>query len=100
MSDEHKCLHEERWGKVLTQLEIFTSKVCKHIEEGEKEGGFRDRLLKAEVDIKFANESLSTIKKSYWKACIVSGLIGGLIGKLTPDMMNLVYNSIFANILK
>ena len=62
---------------------------CKHVDEGEKTGGFRDRLIVVE-------QSISTIKKSYWKTCIVSGVIGGLLGKLSPDLFNFLLKLAFA----
>jgi hypothetical protein len=86
---KHNCMYEERWGKVLTQLENITDKVCTHIKEGEKEGGYRDRLLIAEKEI-------CVIKKGYWKACLVSGVIGGLLGKLSPDLLSFLFKAVFA----
>ena len=83
---EH-CKYEERWGRVLTQLEAFSEKFCKHIEEGEKDGGYRDRLLTAEHDI-------NALKKCYWKTAIVCGLIGGLIGQATPDLFILLIRAL------
>jgi len=68
---------------IQNDLKYIREKVCRHIEDGEKEGGWRDRLLLAE-------QQISTIKKGYWKACAVSGIIGGLIGKLTPDVLSFV----------
>jgi hypothetical protein len=95
---EHQCLYEERWGQMLTKMEMFTDKFCKHVEEGEKEGGYRDRLLLCEREAEIAKAAalaadkvakqvatdtkleISTIKKGYWKACIISGLVGGIVG--------------------
>jgi len=62
---------------------------CKHVDEGEKTGGFRDRLIVVE-------QSISTIKKRYWKACIVARVIGGLLGKLRKDIFNLLLKLAFA----
>jgi len=87
---EHDCLYEERWGRVLVQLESFGNKFCKHIEEGEKEGGYRDRLLLLE-------QAVSVLKKSYWKTAIVCGIIGGLLGKLSPEICNLLVKLAFAH---
>ena len=87
--DDHQCLYEERWGKILTNLENITTKICKHIEEGEKEGGFRDRLLLLE-------QTVCTLKKSYWKTALVCGIIGGLLGKVSPDIFNIFVKLAFA----
>ena len=78
---EHNCHYEERWGKVLTQLEYLSSKICSHIQQGEEKGGFRDRLIIMEQDI-------SALKKAEWTRVIVAGVIGGLIGNLSPDLVN------------
>ena len=81
---EHNCNYEERWGKVLAQLEYISTKVCSHIEEGEKpRTGFRDRLIVLEQEV-------SSLKKAEWGRVIVAGLIGGLIGNLTPDLINVI----------
>jgi len=100
MSD-HNCIYEERWGKVLTKLEMFTEVFCKHIEEGEAVGGYRDRLLVCEKEAEVARQvaldtkkEISVIKKGYWKACLVSGLIGGIIGGLLGKIAIQVYEFI------
>lgn len=77
---EHNCNYEERWGKVLTQLENMSSKICGHINEGDKQGGFRDRIIILEQEV-------SALKKAEWGRVITAGLIGGLIGNLSPDLI-------------
>lgn len=51
----------------------------RHIMEAEKTGGVRDRLGLAEASIRVLQGEISTIKQGYWKACIVSGALSGLI---------------------
>lgn len=64
------------------------NKICKHVDEGEKEGGFRDRLLLLE-------QSVAELKKAQWTRALVSGLIGGLVGgRLAPEVMNLIIKMI------
>jgi hypothetical protein len=58
-------------------------KITKHICEGEGPGGVRERLFKAEND-------LAQMKKNYWISCIVAGVIGGLIGHLTPQTFEML----------
>ena len=87
--DTEHCLYEERWGRVLNQLEHFSNKFCKHIDEGEEKGGFRDRLIILE-------QTICTLKKSYWKTALTCGIIGGLVGKLTPDIFNFLIKTVFA----
>lgn len=81
----HYCLYERRWGKLEAELAIFISRVTGHVDEGEKQGGFRDRLKDVEAASKGLADQISTIKKGYWKVGLSCGFIGALIGKLTPD---------------
>jgi len=74
---------------IKTDIAYIKENVCRHIKEGEKEGGFRDRLLIAEKEI-------AVIKQGYWKACLISGLFGGLLGKLSPDFFNWLVKTVFA----
>jgi len=78
---EHECNYEERWGKVLTQLENMSSKICGHIAEGEKPvTGYRDRIIILEQEV-------SALKKAEWTRVITAGLIGGLIGDISPELI-------------
>jgi hypothetical protein len=88
--------HEQLVTDIATikaDIKYIKESVCRHISEGEKEGGFRDRLLIAEKEI-------SVIKNGYWKACIVSGILGGLLGKLSPDFFNWMVKAVFAGGIK
>lgn len=89
---------------VVTSLAVLNAtftdvknRMSSHISDGEKEGGFRDRLVILEQkqkvlkdDVIHSEERLcneiSVIKKGYWKACIVSGIIGGMIGNTAPGV--------------
>ena len=82
----HSCMYEERWGKILNQLENITNKFYKHIEEGEKEGGHRDRIAWAEKDIKQLKCQVSEIRKGYWKAGLIGGVIGA-VGGQSPQIL-------------
>ena len=53
-----------------------------HIQEGEKAGGVRDRLLLLEQEV-------AALKKAMWARVIISGLIGGLIGSGSADAIGL-----------
>ena len=64
---------------IKNDLTYIKSKVCSHVEEGEKQGGFRDRLVIVEQDI-------SALKKAKWITAITAGLIGGLVSQLTPEV--------------
>ena len=57
--------------------------VCKHIEEGERDGGYRDRLLILE-------QAVYSLKKAMWIRVIVAGFIGGLLGTGSSDAIRLV----------
>ncbi|MFA5037972.1 MAG: hypothetical protein WC479_12445, partial [Candidatus Izemoplasmatales bacterium] len=75
--DSHiSCLKEGEWGKLWEIIKNHSS----HVMEGEKEGGFRDRLLKAEIDIK-------TIKERFWQSSLIGGIIGALVGTGSKDIL-------------
>ena len=59
MPPDHICLKEQDWGKP---------------------GGFRDRLFKAELDIK-------ALKERFWQSSLIGGLIGALIGSGSRDII-------------
>lgn len=61
----------------LTKVE---TKICKHIDEGECQGGFRDRLIILEQEV-------SALKKAEWFRLITAGLIGGLMGNIAPEVV-------------
>jgi hypothetical protein len=54
-----------------------------HIQEGERPGGIRERVLILEREV-------SALKKAMWFRCIVSGLIGGLVGSGAADAISLI----------
>lgn len=76
--------------KLQTSFDEVKERICNHIDEGEKSGGFRDRLLVIE-------EAVSVLKKSYWKTAITCGIIGGLLGKVSPDIFNFLVKVAFAH---
>jgi len=65
---------------IKNDLKYIKDKVCDHIHEGEKDGGFRDRVIILE-------QSLSALKKAMWIRVGVAGLIGGLIGSGSADAL-------------
>ena len=78
--DEHiACLKEGEWGKLWEILKTHSV----HVLEGDKSGGFRDRLLKAEIEI-------SDIKKNRWFTAIMGGIIGALIGSGSSEAIVLL----------
>lgn len=73
---------------IQNDLSYIRNKVCKHVDEGEKEGGFRDRLLLLETDMK-------SLKKGLWLKTAVAGFIGGLAANATPEAMQLIMKLFF-----
>ena len=71
-----ECLHENDWGKLW---EIIKSHSI-HVLEGDKSGGWRDRLIMVENEI-------SALKKAMWTRVITAGIIGGLIGSGSSDVI-------------
>jgi len=68
---------------IKNDLTYIKDRICSHVEEGEKTGGFRDRLLLLE-------QSVSELKKAMWTRVIVAGFIGGLLGTGSSDAIGLV----------
>lgn len=92
MANEHECIKEHEWGTLETTLKFTNDALTRiekrigcHIDEGERQGGYRDRIIALEHQL-----------KSIWWICIVFSTIGGLIGKLTPDLINFVIKTAFA----
>ena len=81
MDSEHFCLKEQDWGKLWEILKTHSV----HVIEGDKSGGFRDRLLKMEIEV-------GDLKKSRWITTIVGGIIGGLVGAGSKDVLTTLLN--------
>ena len=55
------------------------TRIEKHVDEGDKKGGFRERLVKLETLVLTAtNEKLNSVKASQWRIGIIVGVIIGL----------------------
>ena len=81
---------EERSKNIIESLSRIENKICNHIREGETpKTGFRDRFIVLE-------QIVNTLKKSYWKTALVAGLVGGLLGKLTPEVFNALIKIVLA----
>lgn len=65
-------------NSVLKMETVF----CKHIDEAERQGGQRDRLVIAEQEI-------AALRKSVWKIGITAGFVGALIGNVAPEVISL-----------
>lgn len=63
-------------------IESQDARIAKHIDEGEKQGGFRDRLITLE-------QQMDNFKKAMWIRVGVAGILGGLIGSGSADVIAL-----------
>lgn len=94
MNDEYKCIKEEDLGKMGAQLDVC----LKHVEESNREGGYRDRLLRMEQVQGNFKETLVTLDKHIGKmstrAAVIGGVIGGLIGAASPSTIQLLVQAI------
>jgi hypothetical protein len=78
----------EEHGKLITDIveiktivKYISERMVSHIEEGEKPKiGFRDRIIILEQEV-------SALKQAEWGRVIAAGVIGGLIGNLSPDLI-------------
>jgi len=78
--ETHECKQEERISKLESGFEYFIKRTADHISEGDKVGGYRDRVLLLE-------QSVDALKKAMWIRVGVAGLIGGLIGSGSADAL-------------
>ena len=65
---------------IKTDIKYIKDKVCNHVTEGEGPGGWRDRLVILEQEVR-------TLKSSIWKIGLTSGVIGALVGNATPELI-------------
>lgn len=86
---EEKCIKEDELG----QLKVMAEMAEAHINESNRQGGYRDRLLIAEqvlASSKVAMEKeIAEIRRivciSHIRVGFIAGLIGGLTGQITPQ---------------
>lgn len=68
--------------------------VTNHITEGDKVGGYRDRVLIAESEINVIKNELyrldKALKTEVFKTGLVGGIIGALVGQLTPEVVKIL----------
>jgi hypothetical protein len=81
---ENTCIKEEDLGKMGAQIDICLN----HVEESNKAGGYRDRVLVLEQTQAQFKDTLLTldrhIKNASTRSAIIGGIIGGLIGAASP----------------
>lgn len=63
-------------------LDKQDARMTKHVDEGDKVGGFRDRLIILEQEI-------AALKKAMWVRVGVAGAVGGLIGSGSTEAITL-----------
>jgi hypothetical protein len=81
MENHTACLKEKEWGKLWEIIKTHSN----HVMEGDQKGGFRDRLLIAELNIK-------ELKERFWQSALVGGIIGALVGSGSKDIIVLFVN--------
>jgi hypothetical protein len=73
---------------IKNDISYIKEKVCGHIREGEKEGGFRDRVvLLEERQKKVLNEIIPELKRRFWFSSLIGGVLGALIGSGSGDIV-------------
>ena len=68
---------------IKNSIQNIEKSFSKHIDDAEKQGGYRDRLSSLE-------QVVSALKKAMWCRVGIAGLIGGLIGSGSADAINVV----------
>ena len=74
-------------GEIHALLIKLDASITSHILEADRAGGVRDRVAALEAIATANAKSISTIKQGYWKTCLVSGVVGGLLARLAPDLI-------------
>ena len=94
---EHCTTHtqiSEDMTVIKHDLEYIRNCVVKHIEEGDKVGGYRDRVLIVEKEVSVVKQELlrldRALKQEVLKTGIIGGLIGAFIGQLTPELWRIL----------
>ena len=80
---EQVCLKQEDWGKLWALMKTCTD----HVIEGDKVNGFRDRLLNVEIDNKSIHNEMCELKRRFWWASAIGGVIGALLGSGSRDIL-------------
>ena len=95
--EEHiHCLHSEDWGTLWQILKEHTA----HVTEGNKDGGWRDRLIMDELNnknnciaIAGLDKKIDSVSKDFtvkiYKTSILSGIIGGLVAVGSKDILQM-----------
>ncbi len=72
---------------IKSDIVYIKERVCKHIEEGEEKGGFRDRLVLVELGVVSLTKEIAALKTASWVRTIISGVVGGLIAMGSKDVL-------------
>jgi len=72
------CINQLRTdiAVIRRDLEHVVGRICQHVEDAERAGGWRDRMVAVESDIRVIKEERIMMR---W-FMIGSGVIGGLLG--------------------
>ena len=73
-------------------MTFMREKFAKHVDDGEKPFGYRDRLLICEGEMKTIKQEILRLNTEVWKVGIIAGLIGSLVGQLTPELVKVLIN--------
>lgn len=70
-------------GVIINKLDNIEARMATHVTEGEKVGGWRDRLLMLEGDVKNhkddVQKEIGALKRAMWLRTVISGILGGMI---------------------
>lgn len=117
MIDQHICKWGNSFGMEMVSLvakvdqkladiqDVLTDervKMKEHIEDASKSGGWHERIATSErrianIEIMIQKE-ISIIKQGYWKACVVSGVIGGLVASGSPEFFRFLGKILFGHL--
>ena len=88
-TEQHECKQEQRISKLESGFEYFIKRTADHIAEGDKVGGYRDRVLLLETKVLSQEQIISSLKKAEWLRVIAGGIIGGIVTR-SPELLGMV----------
>jgi hypothetical protein len=75
-------------AEIKAILKTLKEQVVSHVSEGDKPGGYRDRLLILE-------QKIAAWEKFMWLRLGIAGLIGGLVAVNSSEAIGLIVKMVF-----
>jgi hypothetical protein len=67
--------------------EVILARFGKHVEDADRDGGWHSRIVATEADIKSLSDSLATFRKFQLLYSAIGGIVGGVVGSKSPELI-------------